>query len=64
MWDKKFGGDVYGGFSSFVAISCAEFVEFMTSVLPGVSDEFMVDCIRELSLKDEYDTIVWDTAPR
>lgn len=63
MWDKKFGSDVYGVFSSFVAIGYAEFVEFMTSVLPGLSDEFMVDYIRELSTKGEYDTIVWDTAP-
>ncbi len=46
MWDKKFGSDVYGVFSSFVAIGYAEFVEFMTSVLPGLSDEFMIDYIR------------------
>ena len=63
MWDKKFGSDVYGVFSSFVAIGYAEFVEFMTSVLPGLSDEFMVDYIRELSTKGEYATIAWDTAP-
>ena len=63
MWDKKFGSDVYGVFSSFVSIDYAEFVEFMTSVLPGLSDEFMVDYIRELNIKGEYETIVWDTAP-
>ena len=63
MWDKKFGSDVYGVFSSFVSIDYAEFVEFMTSILPGLSDEFMVDYIRELNLKGEYETVVWDTAP-
>lgn len=63
MWDNKFGSDVYGVFSSFVSIDYAEFVEFMTSVLPGLSDEFMVDYIRELNIKGEYETIVWDTAP-
>ncbi len=63
MWDKKFGREVYEVFSSFVAIDYAEFVEFMTSLLPGLSDEFMVDYIRELSTKGEYRTIVWDTAP-
>ncbi len=63
MWDRKFGSDVYGVFSSFVSIDYDEFVEFMTSVLPGLSDEFMVDYIRELNLKGEYETIVWDTAP-
>ncbi|MFC2011009.1 ArsA family ATPase [Chloroflexota bacterium] len=63
MWDKKFGSEVYEVFSSFVSIDYEGFVEFMTSVLPGLSDEFMVDYVRELSLKGEYDTIVWDTAP-
>ncbi len=63
MWDKKFGSEVYGVFSSFVSIDYAEFVEFMTSVLPGLSDEFMVEYIRELSTTGEYHTIVWDTAP-
>ena len=63
MWDKKFGKDVYGVFSSFVDIEYPEFVEFVTSVLPGLSDEFMVDYIRELTLNDEYNAVVWDTAP-
>jgi len=63
MWDRKFGREVYEVFSSFVSIDYAEFVEFMTSVLPGLSDEFMVDYIRELSQKGEYQTIIWDTAP-
>ncbi len=63
MWDNKFGSDVYGVFSSFVSIDYADFVEFMTSILPGLSDEFMVDYIRELHMKGEYETVVWDTAP-
>ncbi|MFC1847329.1 ArsA family ATPase [Chloroflexota bacterium] len=63
MWDKTFGGEVYAVFSSFVAIDYAEFTEFTTSVLPGLSDEFTVDYIRELSRKSEYETIIWDTAP-
>jgi arsenite-transporting ATPase len=63
MWDKKFGHEVYEVFSSFVAVSYPEFVEFMTSMLPGLGEEFMVDYIRELKRRDEYDAIVWDTAP-
>ena len=63
MWDEKFGREVHEVFSSLVAIDYEEFVEFMTSILPGLSDEFMVDYIRELSRRDRYDTIVWDTAP-
>jgi len=63
MWNAKFGREVYEVFSSFVSIDYEEFTEFMTSLLPGLGDEFMVDYIRELSQKDTYEAIVWDTAP-
>jgi len=63
MWDEKFGREVYEVFSSLVDIDYPSFLDFMTSVLPGLNDEFMVDYIRELSGKGRYDRIVWDTAP-
>ncbi len=63
MWNAKFGREVYEVFSSFVSIDYEEFTEFMTSLLPGLGDEFMTDYIRELSQKDSYEAIVWDTAP-
>lgn len=63
MWDRKFGREMYEVFSSFVSISYDEFTEFMTSLLPGLSDEFMVDYIRELSRQGSYNTVIWDTAP-
>ncbi|MFC2066320.1 ArsA family ATPase [Chloroflexota bacterium] len=63
MWNDKFGKEVYEVFTSFVDIDYAQFVEFMVSILPGLSEEFMVDYIRELSRRGSYDTIVWDTAP-
>ena len=63
MWDKKFGREVYEVFSSLVSISYAEFVDFITQVLPGLSDEFMVDYIRELHKENQFSKIIWDTAP-
>jgi len=63
MWDGKFGAEVYEVFSSFVSIDYPRFLEFMTSVLPGLSEEFMIDYIRVLHLKGEYESIIWDTAP-
>ena len=63
MWDQKFGREVYDVFSSFVSVDYDEFVQFTTSILPGLGEEFMVDYIRELSLKGDYSHIVWDTAP-
>jgi arsenite-transporting ATPase len=63
MWDRKFGRDVYAVFASFVEVGYPEFVDFMTSLLPGLGDEFMLDYIRELSGRRAYGTIIWDTAP-
>lgn len=63
MWDEKFGREVYGVFSSFVDIDYPAFVQFMTSVLPGLNEEFMVDYIRRLALESSYRNVVWDTAP-
>jgi len=63
MWDEKFGREVYEVFSAFVDIGYQEFVEFMTSVLPGLGEEFMVDYIREMSRSGKYENIIWDTAP-
>lgn len=63
MWDGKFGREVYEVFSSLVDVEYEQFVEFMTSILPGLAEEFMVDYIREMSQKGEYRNIVWDTAP-
>jgi arsenite/tail-anchored protein-transporting ATPase len=63
MWDEEFGRDVYGVFSSFVDIDYGSFVQFMTSVLPGLNEEFMVDYIRRLAIEARYRHVVWDTAP-
>ena len=63
MWDKKFGHEVYEIFSALVSIEYEEFVDFITSVLPGLRDEFMVDYIKDLAQVGTYDKIVWDTAP-
>jgi arsenite-transporting ATPase len=63
LWDERFGRDVYGVFSSFVDVDYPTFVEFVTAVLPGLNEEFMVDYIRRLALESRYRHVVWDTAP-
>lgn len=63
MWDERFGRDVYGVFSGFVDVDYAAFVEFVTAVLPGLAEEFMVDYIRRLAEEGRYRHVVWDTAP-
>jgi anion-transporting ArsA/GET3 family ATPase len=63
MWNAKFGREVYEVFSSFVKVDYEEFTEFVTSVLPGLADEFMVDYTRELSETVGFEAVIWDTAP-
>ena len=63
MWDRRFGREMYEVFSSFVDIEYAPFVEFMTSILPGLGEEFMVDHIRETALSGAFEHLIWDTAP-
>jgi len=63
MWETKFGREVYEVFSSFVSIDYPRFVDFMTSILPGLGEEFMLNYIRELSFRNDLDVIIWDTAP-
>ncbi len=58
MWENKFGQEVFDVFSTFVSIEYPKFVEFMTSILPGLADEFMLDFIRELRQKDKPDVII------
>jgi arsenite/tail-anchored protein-transporting ATPase len=63
MWDERFGREVYAVFSAFVEVPYDRFVEFMTSVLPGLNEEFMVDHVRRLVAEGRYAHVVWDTAP-
>jgi arsenite-transporting ATPase len=63
MWDKKFGREVYEVFSSFVSVPYEQFADFITSILPGLRDEFTVDYIRQLANEKRYGRIIWDTAP-
>jgi len=63
MWDRKFGREVYEVFSSFVSIGYQEFVEYVSVMMPGMREEFMVDYIKLLIEDKEYNQVVWDTAP-
>lgn len=63
MWDERFGREVFAVFSTLVDIDYETFVTFVTGVLPGLNEEFMVDHIRRAALEDKYARIVWDTAP-
>lgn len=63
MWDKKFGREVYEVFSAIVDIDYEEFIHFISSVLPGIAEEFLVEQIRQMASQRTFEKIIWDTAP-
>lgn len=63
MWKEKFGQRMYEVFSSFVEISYEEFTDHITTILPGLRDEFMIDYVMELGRGTGYDRVIWDSAP-
>lgn len=60
-WKKKFGPEVYEVISAYIPVE-KDFIDYFAEA-PGISDEFMLDYIRELVLNRDFDHIVWDTAP-
>ena len=63
MWEVKFGAEVYQIFSSFVNVPYEEFTNHIITILPGLTEEFMVNHIKELFRSRQYQRIIWDTAP-
>ena len=63
MWEVKFGREVYQIFSSFVNVPYEEFTNHIITILPGLTEEFMVNYIKELYQSRQYQRIIWDTAP-
>ena len=63
MWEVKFGSEVYQIFSSFVNVPYEEFTNHIITILPGLTEEFMVNYIKGLYQSRQYQRIIWDTAP-
>jgi len=61
-WKKKFGPEVYEAASALVDMPYDDLVDYV-AMAPGIQEEFMLDYILERVREEEYDKIVWDTAP-
>ncbi len=62
-WKKKFGPQVYEAASALVDLPYEEIVSY-AAMAPGIQEEFMLDYILErVKRRDEYDIVIWDTAP-
>lgn len=60
-WKERFGPEIYEVVSSFADLDYG-FVDYVGTA-PGIEEEYMLYLIRELSLGEAYDVVVWDTAP-
>ena len=61
MWKEKFGEEVYAVVSSFLPVG-REILDYIAGA-PGIDEEFALSYVYDLYTGEEYDVIVWDTAP-
>ena len=60
-WKERFGPEIYEVVSSFASVDY-DFVDYIGGA-PGIEEEYMLSYILELVESDQYDLVVWDTAP-
>jgi len=60
-WKEKFGEEVYEVLSSFLPVG-KEIIDYIAGA-PGIDEEFALSYILDFYENDDYDIIVWDTAP-
>lgn len=61
MWKEKFGKEIYEVASAFLPVG-PEVIDYVAEA-PGIDEQFMLAYILDLIERNEYETIVWDTAP-
>src|SRR4030066_1792222 len=60
-WKERFGPEIFEVVSSFASVDY-DFVEYIGGA-PGIEEEYMLNYILELVESEQYDLVVWDTAP-
>ncbi|MGQ4914196.1 MAG: ArsA family ATPase [Candidatus Asgardarchaeia archaeon] len=61
LWKEKYGNDVYEVISSFLPVD-ESIIDYVASA-PLIGEEFMLALLKEIKESNEFDVIVWDTAP-
>ncbi len=60
-WKKRFGAEIYEVLSSLLPVK-EDIIDYIGRA-PGIDEEFMLNYIYELYKEEEYERIIWDTAP-
>ncbi len=61
-WKIKFGDQIYAAASAVVDMPYEELVNYV-ALAPGIQEEFILDFILERIRDQQYEMVVWDTAP-
>ena len=61
LWREKFAEELYAVLSSFLPVG-REIIDYIEGA-PGIEEEFMLDYLLTMAESDDYQMIVWDTAP-
>lgn len=61
-WKEEFGDQVYEAACPLVDMPRDEIVDYV-AMAPGIQEEFMLNYILERVKRQEYDLVIWDTAP-
>ncbi len=61
LWLERYGDEVYEVVSSFLPVG-REILDYIAGA-PGIDQEFALGYLYDHYTSDEYDVIVWDTAP-
>ena len=61
LWRDKFADEIYTVLASFLPVG-REIIDYIEGA-PGIDEEFMLDYLLTMAQSDDYQTIVWDTAP-
>ena len=61
LWKERYGAEVYDLVSSFLPVE-EDIIEYIAGA-PGIDQEFALGYLYDLYVGDDFDVIVWDTAP-
>ena len=61
LWKERYGAEVYDLISSFLPVE-EDIIEYIAGA-PGIDQEFALGYLYDLYAGDDFDVIVWDTAP-
>lgn len=61
-WRAKFGPQIYEASQVFVNMPYDDIVDYV-GMAPGIQEEFLLDFVLDKIRGNEYDRVVWDTAP-